>query len=518
MNKEEMHKILMEKPNLTNVKDRVKYAVFAGLVQRGWFGVGASYSGVLTKNDFVLTLYKSDASNFVLSQKTDYVVPAAITCFIIPNAGWTLERYNKLYASGKIQSMWEYLYEQPELISESESFVKFLNDVDRIANLPELELQSLGELYASDGEEVYSFEVYNGPITDTGIFLSMKDFDSVNEKTVYQILTAKEENDERFFVLRQMQPASVIEITIGLEAFNEHYRNRELIPLTATKVNSGNYTLVPAGGSSMSGLPAPLRALGLSLDKQQVLGKSIIERLYILPLLFADDGEILQCVYDILSISHEYDLLNHLPNDIERLKIILEYARAGLSIYQPLTSESVGDSEFELNEIVENMAYDRQELGSVYDTSTIELINFTRTFYMTVTPKPNVVSNYMYLQMLYENNILLKLCSSMLHDTLSDSAGVLYLHKVYLNYDAQNEIRAYFGEEGMEQLLEKSLTDCIHVSFDWRTGFGLDCPKYVLVRVPGGYKLLNNERCVEGFVLKINNEVFSYGNVAFALS
>ena len=53
---EELSEVLAQKPELTDVKLRIKYATFIALIQRGWKGVGSSYSGVLTKNDFVLTL------------------------------------------------------------------------------------------------------------------------------------------------------------------------------------------------------------------------------------------------------------------------------------------------------------------------------------------------------------------------------------------------------------------------------------------------------------------------------
>ena len=147
MTNEELQEVLANKPFLTDIKLRIKYAVFIALIQRGWKGVRTSFSGVLTKNDFVLTLYKSDASTLEMQKPSNYLVPAAVNLFNFPNTTWVLERYNKIYASGRMQSVWDFLYDKPELIDESPTFIKFINEVDEIANKQELELQSLGELY-----------------------------------------------------------------------------------------------------------------------------------------------------------------------------------------------------------------------------------------------------------------------------------------------------------------------------------------------------------------------------------
>lgn len=82
MTNEELQEVLANKPFLTDIRLRIKYAVFIALIQRGWKGVRTSFSGVLTKNDFVLTLYKSDASTLEMQKPSKYLVPAAVNLLI----------------------------------------------------------------------------------------------------------------------------------------------------------------------------------------------------------------------------------------------------------------------------------------------------------------------------------------------------------------------------------------------------------------------------------------------------
>ena len=104
MTNEELQEVLANKPFLTDIKLRIKYAVFIALIQRGWKGVRTSFSGVLTKNDFVLTLYKSDASTLEMQKPSNYLVPAAVNLFNFPNTTWVLERYNKIYTKVSAKS------------------------------------------------------------------------------------------------------------------------------------------------------------------------------------------------------------------------------------------------------------------------------------------------------------------------------------------------------------------------------------------------------------------------------
>lgn len=512
---EELSEVLAQKPELTDVKLRIKYATFIALIQRGWKGVGSSYSGVLTKNDFVLTLYKSDASAFQLKEKNKYIVPAAITYFNLPNVSWVLERYNRVFASGKLQSIWEFLYDQPDKIDTTESFMKFINEVESIVNLSNLELQSMGNVYHQDVRNGYQYSVYKGNIVDTGLFLSTTDFGAVRTQTVYRIKSSTEQNGDKVFVLQQLEPASQLDTILTMKDFEEHYVKGEIVPLAAKEAQlTGDIELVAVNSTAMSGLPLQLQRLNFSLEKQQIVGEAIRKRFYIAPLLRIADDSLLPKVLELVKLSNEFDLLNRLPQDVEQLDCLLEYARAGYSIYQPLQNDNVSDSRFEFSELLESASYESEQLAMQYNAGTCELLKFLKTFYMSTEIKPGERANYAYLNMLNEHHILTNLCTSMLSDTMTDPSGTLYLHKVYLNFQTQNEIRSFFFEEGMESIFEKTFSECVHVSFDWRAGFGLSCSGYTLVRVPYGYALRNNDNITMGYILRVNDEVLSYGDLS----
>lgn len=515
MDDAELRQILDRKPELHDVKNKIKYVVFAGLVQRGWKAVGAEYSGVLTKNDFVLTLYRSDASRFVLTDKSKYVVPAAINYFVIPNTSWTLERYNKIYAYGKMTSLWDYLFDNPAECWNSESFVKFVDEVERIANMHELEMQSVGEMYVELSEDGFNFSVYSGPITDTGIFTPIKDFGPLSNQTVYRIVSATEQQitGNRTFVLQQLQPPSAIEIMLDASLFNEHYMNHELVPLSMHHVKNTDIQLVSADGAAMGGLPPTIQKLNFSLDKQKLIGEAIAERLYVLPLLLAPD-EVMNEVLSLIRTSSEFDLLLHLPNNKEYLGVILDFARMGLSIYQPLAEKSVSDAKFCFSELLADLDYEKQQLRQKYNLPLTELLVFLKTHYFSMMSDAANTANYTYLQLMIDNNVLKHVNTCMLSNTITNSSGVLFLHKVYMDPDTITELRAFFYEEKMDFVFEKSMDNFIHVSFDWRMGFGLDCDRYTLIRVPTGYRVLTKDRNTAGFILKVNDEILTYGDLS----
>lgn len=514
MTQEQLSDLLEHKPTLVEVKDKIKYAVFITLVQRGWKGVGSSFSGVLTKNDFVLNLYKSDPSSFELKESSEFLVPTAICYFTVPNTSWTLERYNKLYGYGRMQSIWEFLYETPEKADDSETFMKFIEEVDSTANLSSVELQSLGQLYKQEDYFGYTFAVHKGNIVDTGIFISRVSFGSIQANTVYKIKTTTvSEQGEKVFVLTQLEPKSVVETIMTLEDFSNHYQAGDLTTLTAKQeTKQGELQLVQASGSARSGLPKVIADLEFSSEKQSFIGEALKERLYLTPLLLADDSNI-KAAFELLKLSHEYSLLNKLPSDPEMLDVLLEYARAGFSLYQPMNDDNASDARFELSEVLESTNAVVNNVSAEIGANAIDLWKFEKTFMFSIDFKKVSSANYLYLQALQENGYFSRLCSPMLSNTMTDSSGTLYLHRVYVDYDAQNELRAFFYEEGMEDLFERTMSEFTHLYFDWRSGFGLCCVKYTLVRVPGGYQILARDRKVLGYMLKVNGTVYNYGDL-----
>lgn len=515
MNDEELQKILSHKPVLTDPHDKIKYVVFLALVQRGWKGVGSEYSGVLTKNDFVLTLYKADASQFPLKEPNEYLVPTAISYFQIPRATWVLEQYNKVYDSGKMQNLWDFLYDQPESMDDSDTFMKFINGVDSIASKSQLELQGMGSTYTKHNEEYLTFSPYNGPITDTGVFLSLVDLDPIKSKVAYQIQDAKEDEEgDRYFVLSQLEPKSFIETMVPCSVFGNLYESGQLVPLSVKKALSEDiFELVDAASTAMSGLPKPIQELNFSLDKQKFIGEALNSRLYVLPLLKVSE-ENCESVLKLLQVSSEYDMLNQIPDDSYELDALLEYARAGFSLYQPLQCDSEDEMMYDLHELLESFGSRKNDLLNEYGVSMVELLTYKYTFYLDGNLKGIKRPNFAYIELLLQNNILVHLCNALTENATMNSDGVLFLHKVYLDFDTKNEIRSFFFEVGYEDVFEHSFADSTYISFDWRTGFGLDCAKYSLVRVPSGYKVLNTDRKTSGFLLKVNGECFSYGDVS----
>ena len=515
MTNEELQEVLANKPFLTDIRLRIKYAVFIALIQRGWKGVRTSFSGVLTKNDFVLTLYKSDASTLEMQKPSKYLVPAAVNLFNFPNTTWVLERYNKIYASGRMQSVWDFLYDKPELIDESPTFIKFINEVDEIASKQELELQSLGEMYEdSSTYQNYSFHQSSKSIVETGMFYPSVGFASVLAGMPYRILSTGEDSlGGKYFVLQKMQSADLEPVHVTADAFQQQYAAGTVIPIEATPVQSSEtLNLVKAQGTAMSGLPPVIQGLNFSLDKQKVIGEAIKDNLYIIPLLLAPDNMV-QSVLALLRSCQEYYYLNNLPNNLELIQVLIEYARAGLSIWLPLQTGDASEAKFELNELLENIIYDKQQFTSEYGADVAALLTFAKTYCTPITPSAGVSANYLYLQMMIEKKELLNVCSSMLSETMTDSSGRLFLHKVYMSFEAKNELRSFFYEEGMSSYLDNALNDIIYLCFDWKSGFTIKCKDYSLVRVPCGYKVLNADGLSTGFILKVNNSIFTYGDL-----
>lgn len=511
---EEKEELLSKKPILTDPRSKIIYAVFFALVDKGWKGVGAYESGVMTKNGFVLTLFKSDASRYTLREPDPYLVPAAITMFNVPNVSWVLERYNKIYDSGKIPTFWDFLYDSPEDIDKADNFQKFINQVDEIAEKHELELQSIGSFMAKSSEVSYQFSQYSGNITDTGLFMSLVDFAAIHSKSAYKILNAKDTDEfGKVFVLQQIQPPSSFETILRLSDFSEHYQNGDLIPLQISGDNSDDsLILVEASGAQMGGIPKSLRKLNFSKEKQEMIGIAIEERRYIIPLLKADDSLIMD-VLSLVRCSCEYEALLKLPDDRELLHVLVDYAKAGYSIWDPLMVGDANEARFELNELIEANAYDQNSLRQEYGNQMYELITFLKTHYMRASFKPTDRPNYVFLDMLARNNILLNLTSAMQKDTITDQSGTLYLHKVYMDFNTQNELRAFFSEPSMEDIFEKVFSECAHVTFDWRSGFGLSCHDYTLLRVPCGYAFQVKDKGITAYMLRVNDETFSYGDI-----
>lgn len=86
------------------------------------------------------------------------------------------------------------------------------------------------------------------------------------------------------------------------------------------------------------------QGLNFSLDKQKVIGEAIKDNLYIIPLLLAPDNMV-QSVLALLRSCQEYYYLNNLPNNLELIQVLIEYARAGLSTWLPLQT---GDASSEI--------------------------------------------------------------------------------------------------------------------------------------------------------------------------
>lgn len=514
MTQEQVAELLSKKPELFDVKDKIKYAVFVTLVQRGWKGVGSSYSGVLTKNGFVLNLYKSDATATELEEPSEYLVPSCICYFSMPNTSWTLERYNKLYGYGRLQSIWDFLYDRPEEAEESTSFMKFINEVDTTASLSTLELQSMGQMYQQDDYMGYIFSVHQGAITDTGLFMSRVDFGAIRSKTAYKINRTEKQDGQPVFILTQIDPPSQFETILPLEDFGIHYQAGDLVVLSVKQeLQPGELQLVQASANAKSGLPAPIEALSFSNAKQSILGTALQERLFITPLLTATEDNISK-VYELLKLSSEYLLLTHLPNNSEMLDVLLEYARAGFSLYQPLKDGSASDAQFELTELLEMLSESADSMAVEIGAASMELWKYEKTFAFDIPIERQSSINYSYLQALLNRGYFTKMCTPLLENSMVNKAGALYLHRVYVGFDVQNELRSFFFEEGMEKYLEHAMSEFTHLYFDWREGFGLCCVNYTIVRVPGGYKILSKDNLVLGFILKVNGEVYSYGDLA----
>ena len=162
---------------------------------------------------------------------------------------------------------------------------------------------------------------------------------------------------------------------------------------------------------------------------------------------------------------------------------------------------------------MENIVYDKQQFTSEYGADVATLLTFAKTYCTPLTPSAGVSANYLYLQMMIEKKELLNVCSSMLSETMTDSSGRLFLHKVYMSFEAKNELRSFFYEEGMSSYLDNALNDIIYLCFDWKSGFTIKCKDYSLVRVPCGYKVLNADGLPTGFILKVNNSIFTYGDL-----
>lgn len=515
MTDQELQDVLSHKPILTDPREKIKYAVFIALIQRGWKGVASEYSGVLTKNNFVLTLFKSDSTRFILREPNPYLVPTAISYFQVPRANWVLERYNKLYDSGKVQLIWDYLYDEPETMTESNTFMKFIEQVDTIASKHELELQCMGSSYTSEKTSYLSFSAHDGSITDTGIFMSLVDFGSVKKKVAYKIEQATVlDGDRRVFVLSQLEPPSSLETIVDADDFNANYVNGNLVPLNVIQhEGSEEFYLVASSGASMGGLPVALQKLNFSMDKQGVIGEAIVNNLYVIPLLKLSD-ESAKIALELLKETTEYQMLNQLPDDPEYLRVLLDYARAGYSLYKPLESGIAGDAAYELTELLDFESSAENDLRQEYTVAMVELIRFLRTHYLSTEYRKNELPNYCYLRMMQERGILKNLTHDMLSNTMMNADGVLFLHKAYANFVTTNEVRSLFFEPGMEDFFEPCFAESVHFSFDWREGFGMDCANYSLVRVPCGYKVLDSDRVARGFILKVNDEIFTYGDLS----
>lgn len=515
MNNLELNYLIKCKPNLTETNEKIQYVTSVALYKRGWKSVGKLASGVYTKNDFILTLYKATVRDDVTSAST-FVSPVAVQVFCnLANTTWVLERYNKIYGSGKMQVFWENIFDKLEDMDEYDSFIEFIEKIDKIANSSNLELASMGQMYKSIlDDDGYSYTISDNSITETRLFYSSLDFWEIKAACVYQILTIITDDPDygQALLIQRVYPHKENEISMPASLFVNAMNTGAII---ATKRMTGvedDRSLIDATGTEMAGLPVAIQKLNFSLKKQEILGQAIKENLYILPLLLSTD-ENLQDVLAITRSCNETRLLLQLPQDTEMLKVIVEFARAGYSIWQPLQETKATDAKFILTELLENAGYQKQEMVSEYGAATADLMNYMQTSFLSCEPAKGIRANFLYLQALKKVQILQNLCDCLMSEAMTDNNNNrLLLHTVYTTNTAKNEIRSFFYEEGLEDLLEKVLKEYLYVTFDWRHGFGLDCKRYAIERVAAGYRVYDNKHNIVGYYLKVNGEVFSYGD------
>lgn len=499
--------------NLDDI-EKIKYAVSVGLFQKGWTCVGKFASGIYTKNHFVLTLYRETINDEPITAST-FISPCTTQCYVnVPNVSWTLEKYNKLYDSGRVQAFWSKVFDDLEEMNEYDSFTEFITKVDDFANMSNLELASKGFVWRSDtDEDGYTYVGSDQDIMTTKYFGSLTDFGPVHAQTFYQILDIVDDPDMgKCFKIQSCFPETGPVELISPELLLHAIQAQVIVSASRVYVDTPKLTLVPVEGTQMAGLPTVIEDINFSMARQELIGQAIKERLFILPLLQTSDSNAL-IVLKIIKECHEERLLLQLPDNHEMLETILEYARAEYSIWQPL-QEDTADAKFELSELLENASYQKQEMLSSYGADITDLMTFLQTSFLSCNPKKGVRANFLYLQALIDQGILKNLCNCLMSESMTDSSKRLLLHEVYTTNEAKNELRSFFYEEGLEDIFEKIWKDYIYVSFDWRHGFGLDCKDYSIERVPTGYRVCNADHGIAGYYLKLNGQVFSYGDLS----
>lgn len=507
---------------LTNDYDKIRYITALKLRELGWSLVINECSGAYEKAGFKLFLFPKRGNRATRLVARTNILANVVRCFDVPRVSWQLEKYGALVATGKLSLSLSYIYNTDYW--EDKEFQAFIAEVESYLVLSKFQLAGYKTIYKDLGSN-YRFVPSESNIIQTRYFLCTS-----NPIRLPQFLYA-----HAYGILQLTRSAfSYVEFNSnGSEIGDVHWLRDEEMTIFMELASRGVFRAISLVTNSDNGVkqvvlqhskgdsvPEEILKLNYSDEHNKIISIALNKRLNVMPLLRKIDSmETLRALYELISVSKEYAILQKVTLNVEWIQILKQAAAVGFSLYDFVEAGSASIAKEMLLESVANFDSIFEDLRQEYTVSAITGLKFISTSANKFSNISNkAIEQHVFLQQMLDTGIMISLVQDMLkHGRCQDR--LLYVFSSEITKNARAELRVFLSADEFvcrdrewNNLLESILRDMRFIGFTRDTGFIVSAGDGYVGRQPGGFVFYNKQLNPEFRAFKLNGEYVRYGN------